>query len=89
MPKLYLSEALGLLGKTLPFVWVRLGSYVVLFAGLAVYFAVVGGLAWLLGACGRRSASSSSWSPSAAASGWCAGSRATTSTCSRRRTWRS
>jgi hypothetical protein len=49
MPKLYLGEALGLLGKTLPFVWVRLGSYALLFAGLAVYFAVVGGLAWLLG----------------------------------------
>ncbi len=49
MPKLYLGEALGLLGKTLPFVWVRLGSYMLLFAGLAVYFAVVGGLAWLLG----------------------------------------
>ncbi len=49
MPKLYLGEALGLLGKTLPFVWVRLGSYMLLFAGLAVYFAVIGGLAWLLG----------------------------------------
>jgi hypothetical protein len=49
MPKLYLGEALGLLGKTLPFVWVRLGSYLLLFAGLAVYFAIVGGLAWLLG----------------------------------------
>ena len=49
MPKLYLGEALGLLGKTLPFIWVRLGSYMLLFAGLAVYFAVIGGLAWLLG----------------------------------------
>lgn len=49
MPKLYLSEALALLGKTLPFVWVRLGSYAVLFLALAVYFGVVGGLAFLLG----------------------------------------
>jgi hypothetical protein len=49
MPKLYLSEALALLGKTLPFVWVRLGSYAVLFVALAVYFGVVGGLAVLLG----------------------------------------
>jgi hypothetical protein len=49
MPKLYLSEALALLGKTLPFVWVRLGSYAVLFAALALYFGVVGGLAFLLG----------------------------------------
>ena len=49
MPKLYLSEALSLLGKTLPFVWVRLGSYAVLFVALAIYFGVVGGLAFLLG----------------------------------------
>ena len=49
MPKLYLSEALALLGKTLPFVWVRLGSYAVLFVALALYFGVVGGLAFLLG----------------------------------------
>ena len=49
MPKLYLGEALGLLGKTLPFIWVRLGSYMLLFAGLSVYFVIIGGLAWLLG----------------------------------------
>ena len=49
MPKLYLGEALDLLRKTLPFIWVRLGSYMVLFAALGAYFAVVGGLAWLLG----------------------------------------
>jgi len=49
MPKLYLGEALALLGKTLPFVWVRLGSYLALFAALSLYFAVIGGLAWLLG----------------------------------------
>lgn len=49
MPKLYLGEALALLGKTMPFVWLRLGSYAVLFVALAVYFGVVGGLAFLLG----------------------------------------
>ena len=49
MPKLYLGEALGLIGKTLPFIWVRLGSYLLLGLGLGVYFAVVGGLAWVLG----------------------------------------
>jgi hypothetical protein len=49
MPKLYFGEALDLLRKTLPFIWVRLGSYTVLFAALGVYFAVAGGLGWLLG----------------------------------------
>jgi len=49
MPKLYFGEALALLGKTLPFIWVRLGSYAVLFAALSLYFTVVGGLSWLLG----------------------------------------
>ncbi len=49
MPKLYLGEALGLLGKTLPFIWIRLGSYLLLGLGLGVYFGVIGGVAWLLG----------------------------------------
>lgn len=49
MPKLYFGEALALLGKTLPFIWVRLGSYAVLFAALSLYFAVIGGLSWMLG----------------------------------------
>jgi hypothetical protein len=49
VPKLYLGEALGLLGKTLPFIWIRLGSYLLLGLGLAVYFGIVGGVAWLLG----------------------------------------
>lgn len=49
MPKLYLGEALGLLVKTLPFIWIRLGSYAVLGLGLGAYFGVVGGVAWLLG----------------------------------------
>jgi hypothetical protein len=48
MPKLYLREALGLLLKTTPILWVRLGSYALLGLGLLVYFAVAGGLAWLL-----------------------------------------
>jgi hypothetical protein len=49
MPKLYLGEALGLIGKTMPFIWVRLGSYLLLGLGLGVYFAVIGGLSWVLG----------------------------------------
>lgn len=47
--KLYLGEAIGLIMKTLPFLWVRLGSYAILGAGLLVYFGVIGGLAWVLG----------------------------------------
>ena len=47
--KLYLREAAGLLMKTLPFLWVRLGSYALLGAGLLFYFAVIGGIAWLFG----------------------------------------
>lgn len=49
MPKLYIGEALALLGKTLPFIWVRLGSYLLLGLGLLIYFGVLGGIAWLLG----------------------------------------
>jgi hypothetical protein len=49
MPKLYLKEALALVGKTLPFIWVRMGSYALLGVGLLAYFAVLGGIAWLLG----------------------------------------
>ena len=47
--KLYLGEALRLIGKTMPFIWVRLGSYLLLGLVLGVIFAVAGGLAWLLG----------------------------------------
>jgi len=47
--KLYLGEAVGLILKTLPFIWIRLGTYALLGLGLAVYFAVAGGIAWLLG----------------------------------------
>ncbi len=48
-PKLYLGEAVGLLLKTTPILWVRIGSYAALGGGLLFYFAVVGGIAWLLG----------------------------------------
>ena len=47
--KLYLGEALSLLLKTLPFIWIRLGTYALLGLGLAVYFAIAAGIAWLLG----------------------------------------
>lgn len=49
MPKIYLAEAFGLIAKTLPILWVRLGSYVVLGLALGVYAAALGGVAWLLG----------------------------------------
>ncbi|NLG08959.1 MAG: hypothetical protein GX560_06870 [Deinococcales bacterium] len=49
MPKIYLGEAIGLVLKTLPIVWVRLGSYLVLGLGLGVYAAVFFGIGWLLG----------------------------------------
>lgn len=49
MPKIYLGEAIGLVLKTLPIVWVRLGSYLVLGLGLGVYAAVFFGFGWLLG----------------------------------------
>ncbi len=47
--KLYLGEAFGLLLKTTPFIWIRLGTYALLGLGLALYLAVAGGVAWLLG----------------------------------------
>ena len=49
MPKLYFGEAFALIAKTLPFIWVRLGSYLLLGLGLGIYFGVLGGVAWLLG----------------------------------------
>lgn len=49
MPKIYLGEALSLLAKTMPFVWLRLGSYLLLGLVLGVYFAIIGGVAWMLG----------------------------------------
>jgi hypothetical protein len=48
MPNFYLREAVSLLLKTTPILWVRIGSYALLGVGLLVYFAVVGGIAWLL-----------------------------------------
>ena len=47
--KLYFGEAFGLILKTLPFIWVRLGSYALLGLALGLYFGVMGGVAWLLG----------------------------------------
>jgi len=47
--KLYLKEAIGLMRKTMPFIWIRLGTYALLGLGLAVYLAVAAGIAWLLG----------------------------------------
>lgn len=47
--KLYVGEAFGLIGKTMPFIWVRLGSYLLLGLVLGIVFGVAGGLAWLLG----------------------------------------
>jgi len=47
--KLYLGEALELIRKTMPSIWVRLGSYLLLGLVLGVVFAVTGGIAWLLG----------------------------------------
>lgn len=49
MPKIYLAEAFALIGKTLPMIWVRLGSYLVLGAALGVYAALFLGIGWLLG----------------------------------------
>ena len=49
MPKIYLGEAFSLIGKTLPMIWVRLGSYLVLGLVLGVYAALFLGLGWLLG----------------------------------------
>ena len=46
--KFYLGEAVKLVLKTTPFLWVRIGSYAVLGVGLLFYFALVGGIAWLL-----------------------------------------
>lgn len=49
MPKIYLGEAFGLIGKTLPMIWVRLGSYLLLGLALGVYAALFLGIGWLLG----------------------------------------
>lgn len=49
MKQVYLSEALALIGKTMPFIWIRLGSYLLLGLALGLYFAALGGVAWLLG----------------------------------------
>jgi hypothetical protein len=46
--KLYFGEALSLIGKTLPFIWVRLGSYLLLGLALGLLFGIAAGLSWLL-----------------------------------------
>lgn len=48
MPKIHIGEAIGLVMKTLPIVWVRLGSYAVLGLALGLYAALFGGIGWLL-----------------------------------------
>ena len=48
MPKIYLVEAISLVMKTLPIVWVRLGSYLLLGLGLGIYAAIFGGIGYLL-----------------------------------------
>lgn len=49
MPKIYFGEAFSLVGKTLPMIWVRLGSYLLLGLALGVYTALFLGIGWLLG----------------------------------------
>ncbi len=49
MPKIYLGEAIGLVAKTMPIVWVRLLSYLALGAALGIYAAIFAGIGWLLG----------------------------------------
>lgn len=48
MPKIYLGEAISLVMKTLPIVWVRLGSYLLLGLALGIYAAIFGGIGYLL-----------------------------------------
>lgn len=48
MPKIYLGEAIKLVMRTMPIVWVRLGSYLLLGVGLALYAGVFFGIGWLL-----------------------------------------
>lgn len=48
MKNLYFGEAFKLIGKTLPFIWIRLGSYLVLGLALGLIFGLAGGLSWML-----------------------------------------
>lgn len=48
MPKIYLGEAIKLVMKTLPIVWVRLGSYLALGVALGIYAGIFFGIGWLL-----------------------------------------
>lgn len=46
--KLYLKEAFGLLIQTMPFIWIRLGTYSLFGLLMAVYCSLALGVAWLL-----------------------------------------
>ena len=46
--KLYLRDALGLLLKTLPFIWIRLGTYSLFGLVMVLYCSLAFGVAWLL-----------------------------------------
>ncbi len=48
MKNLYFGQAFKLITKTLPFIWIRLGSYLLLGLALSLLFGVAGGLSWLL-----------------------------------------
>ncbi|MEM9136329.1 MAG: hypothetical protein AAGB01_03120 [Cyanobacteria bacterium P01_F01_bin.42] len=47
--KLYIKEAFSLLGKTMPFIWLRLGTYGLFGLVMAIYCGLAFGVAWLLG----------------------------------------
>ena len=46
--KLYLKEAVSLLAKTMPFIWLRLGTYGAFGLAMSLYCALAMGVAWLL-----------------------------------------
>lgn len=48
MKHIYIAEAFKLITKTMPFIWLRLASYLVLGLAIAFVFAIAGGLSWLL-----------------------------------------
>ncbi|MCA9840376.1 MAG: hypothetical protein KC422_25935 [Trueperaceae bacterium] len=48
MKNLYFGEAFKLITKTMPFIWIRLGSYLVLGLALSLIFGIAGGLSWML-----------------------------------------
>lgn len=46
--KLYFAEATKLIARTMPFIWVRLGSYLILGLVLGLVLGIAGGLSWFL-----------------------------------------